>query len=128
MEEENRDFNVESEQGEALTKEQILERSRKENSKNGDERQRDRQKFIPFVGFIAGVISLFVVEIIYIVLGKPVSHLLAIMSTMLAAQSICQACVFKRLKMLFIVCAIVTALAAIMQWISFGLQLAGIDF
>lgn len=111
-----------------LSKEQILDRSRKENLKNGDERQRDRQKFIPFVGFIAGVFSLLIVEIVFIILGKPVYHLLAIMSTMLAAQSICQACVFKRLKIIFIVCAVITTLAAIMQWTTCILQLVGIDF
>lgn len=111
-----------------LTKEQILERSRKENLKNGDERQRDRQKLIPAIGFIAGIVSLFIVELVFIIMGKPISHLLAIMSTMLAAQSIGQACMYKRLRVVFIVCAVIITIAAIMQWIIFGLELAGIDF
>ncbi|MCH5164156.1 MAG: hypothetical protein J1F36_03990 [Clostridiales bacterium] len=111
-----------------LTKEQILECSRKENLKNGDERQRDKQKIIPAIGFLVGIVALFVVEIIFVIMDKPISHLLAIMSTMLAAQSIGQACVLKRLRVVFIVCAVITTIAAIMQWVMFGLQLANIDF
>ena len=113
---------------ETLTKDQILERSRKENLKNGDERRLGKMKLGHAVGFLAGIIALYIVELIFIILKEPIDHLLAIMTTMLSAYCICQACVIKRLKAVFIACAVIVTICAVLLWVFFGLQLAGIDF
>ena len=102
-----------------LLKEQILEQSRQEN-KNGDERDRERLKYAPYVGFLAGAVMIFILEIVMMFLHKDYLHLVIIMCTMLSAQSIYQSFVVTKNKRLIRVAAIVTTVCtvgAIICWI-----------
>lgn len=111
-----------------LSKEEILERSRNENKKNGDEREREKMKYAPYAGWLAGIVAIFIVEMVCLAKGQPVNHLLAIMTTMLAAQTIYQAVVAKRFKIVFCITAAIIAIGAVMIFVVWGLELAGIDF
>lgn len=119
-----------SRQSGGLSKEEILERSRKENQ-SGDERERDFMKWVPYCGYAAGILSTFVFEIIFLALDYDFLYVqvcLVILSTMMSAQIVCQAAVFKKHKPLMLTCAIIVTVCAVAQWVFFGLTVGGVDF
>ena len=125
MEEEN-----EKENTEALSKEDILERSRKENQKNGDEREQARWQFVSVCGYAGALLAAIVLMILFYAKdfdGIVIQGINLIFATAGGAMLCCTAIVAKRNKKLFLTLAIVEILACIMLWVFFALELAGIN-
>ena len=107
------------EENKELSDEEILEQFKKEN-KNGDERDRDRLKYAPYAGFLAGGIMILILEIVMMCLHKDYLHLVIVLCTMLSAQSIYQSFVVTKNKRAIRAAAIVTTVCtvgAIICWI-----------
>ena len=121
---------MESEQ--TLSKEEILARSRKENEKNGDEREQTKWKWVTYSGYLAMIITVVVIEFCYILLhqAEPFFYpIYVLLGTGMSAQTTCQAVVMKkgRGKTISIVCAVVLIAVTIALWVLFALSLAGIE-
>ena len=121
---------MESEQ--TLSKEEILARSRKENEKNGDEREQAKWKWVTYSGYLAMIITVVVIEFCYILLhqAEPFFYpIYVLLGTGMSAQTTCQAVVMKkgRGKTISIVCAVVLIAVTIALWVLFALSLAGIE-
>ena len=121
---------MESEQ--TLSKEEILARSRKENEKNGDEREQTKWKWVTYSGYLAMIITVVVIEFCYILFhqAEPFFYpIYVLLGTGMSAQTTCQAVVMKkgRGKTISIVCAVVLIAVTIALWVLFALSLAGIE-
>ncbi len=110
-----------------LSKEEILQRSRKENEKNGDEREQNRRLLAKYLGFAACMIACGVAIIVRACMGDLAYDLPAVIFTGVAAQNAAEAffTANKRLKWLAIFVAVLSVGVAILYWVQFGLQLAG---
>lgn len=112
----------------ALSKEEILARSRKENEKNGDERERGRRLWTRNIGFMATMLACAVALIVRVCMEEHNAYdLMAIIFTGLAAQNIAEAFITenKKLKALSIFVAVLSIGVAALYWAQFGLRLAG---
>ncbi len=112
----------------ALSKEEILARSRKENERCGDEREQGRKLRAKYLGFVAVVLACGVVMMVRLLTEDVVPYdLMAIMLTGLVAQNTVELFVTtnKTLRAVSIVAEIVVLAAAIMYWVEWGLSLAG---
>ena len=121
---------MESEQ--TLSKEEILARSRKENEKNGDEREQAKWKWVTYSGYLAMIITVVVIEFCYILLhqAEPFFYpIYVLLGTGMSAQTTCQAVVMKkgRGKTISVVCAALLIAVTIALWVLFALSLAGIE-
>ncbi len=119
---------MEEENSENLSKEEILERSRKEN-KTGDEREQRRILWSKFAGFAAMIIACGIVMIVNACLSDHISYeIFAVMFTGLGAQSVMEAFVIqnKAARIASIAAAVVIWIAAILYWVLWGMRLAGI--
>ncbi len=121
---------MESEQ--TLSKEEILARSRKENEKNGDEREQTKWKWVTYSGYLAMIITVVVIEFCYILLhqAEPFFYpIYVLLGTGMSAQTTCQAVVMKkgRGKTISVVCAVLLIAVTIALWVLFALSLAGIE-
>ena len=121
---------VECEQ--TLSKEEILERSRKENEKNGDEREQTKWKWVTYSGYLATIITVVVIEFCYILLRQDEVFfypIYVLLGTSMSAQTTCQAVVMKkgRGKTISIVCAVLLIAVTIALWVLFILSLFGIE-
>ena len=117
-----------SEKEEQLSKEEILARSRRENEKNGDEREQGKRLLSRNIGFMATVLACAVALIVRVCLEDTVPYeLMAIIFTGLFAQNAAEAffTANKRLKWLAIFVAVLSVGVATLYWVQFGLQLAG---
>ncbi len=115
-----------------LSKEEILERSRKENEKNGDEREQTKWKWVTYSGYLAMIITVVVIEFCYILLHRAEEFfypVYVLLGTAMSAQTTCQAVVMKkgRGKTISIVCAVLLIAVTIALWVLFALSLAGIE-
>ena len=115
-----------------LSKEEILARSRRENEKNGDEREQTKRKWVTYSGYLAIIITVAVIEFCYIMLHQGEAFfypLNVLLGTSMSAQTTCQAIVMKkgRGKTISIVCAVLLIAATIALWVLFALSLAGIE-
>lgn len=118
---------------EELTREEILKRSRKENQ-TGDEREREKWKFVPYCGYLGAILAIIILEIVYLVLdfnSLYVDSLMVILGTMSAAQLICQAVVTartqKKIKIVILILALIVTICAVSEWVLFGLKISGVD-
>ncbi len=116
-----------------LSKDEILERSRKENEKNGDEREQAKWKWVTYSGYLATVIAIVILMWCYILLHKAEEFfypLYVLLGTGMSAQTTCQAIVMKKGKgkTISIVCAVLLIAVTIAMWVLFALSLAGIEF
>ncbi len=121
---------VESKQ--TLSKEEILERSRKENEKSGDEREQAKWKWVTYCGYLATIITVVVIEFCYILLRQDEVFfypIYVLLGTSMSAQTTCQAVVMKkgRGKTISIVCAVLLIAVTVALWVLFALSLAGIE-
>ena len=121
---------MESEQ--TLSKEEILARSRKENEKNGDEREQTKWKWVTYSGYLAMIITVVVIEFCYILRqqAEPFFYpIYVLLGTGMSAQTTCQAVVMKkgRGKTISVVCAALLIAVTIALWVLFALSLAGIE-
>lgn len=115
---------------ETLSQEEILERSRRENEKYGDERQQKKWQWVVVCGYAGALFTVFVLEILFIVLGYDALYVQAlnlIALTACSAMVCCMAVVAKRLKKVFIALACIDVVAILLVWVFFALQLAGIQ-
>ncbi len=113
---------------EQLSKEEILARSRKENEKSGDERERGRRLWTKNVGFMATVLACAVALIVRVCFEDDVPYeIMAIILTGLAAQNITETFITenRKLKAFTFGVAVISIGVAILYWVEFGLQLAG---
>ncbi len=113
-----------------LSPEEILERAKKENEKNGDERQRSQMQWANYAGFIAMELACVIIMFSKIFMSDKFSpEFFCIMFTGIAAQNIVQACVNKnkKTKTVFIVCAALVAAGTVIMWTFWILGLCGID-
>ena len=122
---------TESEHMQSLSKEEILARSRKENEKNGDEREQTRWKWVTYSGYLATLITVVVIEFCYILLHQDEAFfypIYVLLGTSMSAQTTCQAIVMKKGKgkTISIVCAVLLIAVTIALWVLFALSLAGI--
>ena len=110
----------------ALSKEEVLARSRKENS-SGDEREQGRRLWSRSLGFAACVIACGVAIIVRACMGDLAYDLPAVIFTGVAAQNAAEAfyTANKKLKWLAIFVAVLSVGVATLYWVQFGLQLAG---
>ncbi len=110
-----------------LSKEEILQRSRKENEKNGDEREQNHRLRAKYLGFAACVIACGVAIIVRACMGDLAYDLPAVIFTGVAAQNASEAffTTNKKVKWLTIFVAVLAVGVAILYWVQFGLQLAG---
>ncbi len=110
-----------------LSKEEILQRSRKENEKNGDEREQNRRLRAKYLGFAACMIACGVAIIVRACMGDLAYDLPAVIFTGVAAQNAVEAfyTTNKKVKWLTIFVAVLSVGVAILYWVQFGLQLAG---
>ena len=114
---------------EELSPEEILERAKKENEKNGDERERGKIQWCNYAGYVAIALSCVVVMIVLTVInGKAPTAVMAILFTGIAAQNIVQACVNKqkKTKTVFIVCAVLITAGTAVYWVLWILGLCGV--
>lgn len=113
---------------EEKSKEEILELSRQENKKSGDERQKERMKWSNYVGFVVTMSAALIVLIVKMILNEQWTELLVIIYSGVAAQNIAQAIVLeqKKLRPLFIFTAVLISLVAIFYWVEWILALCGI--
>ncbi len=112
----------------ALSKEEVLARSRKENGINGDEREQGRRLWSKYVGFMATVLACAVVLFVRICTEDTVPYdLMAIIFTGLVAQNAVELFITtnKKLKVLSLIVTAVGLAAAILYWVEWGLSLAG---
>ena len=115
---------------EALSTEEILVRAKKENEKNGDERQRSQMQWGNYAGFIGMELACVIIMFSKIFTGNEFSpEFFCIMFTGVAAQNIVQACVNKnkKTKVVFIVCAALITAGALIMWVFWILGLCGIE-
>ncbi len=111
----------------ALSKEEILARSRREN-KSGDEREQSRRMWSKYAGFAAMVLACAVVLFVRICTEDTVPYdLMAIIFTGLVAQNSVELFVTtnKTLKALSLMATVVGLAAAILYWVEWGMFLAG---
>ncbi len=117
-------------QREPLSQEEILERSRKENEKYGDERQQKKWQLVSVCGFSGALFASIVLEILFMALGYD-SHLVQAINlipiTACGAMVCCMAFVSKRLKKVFISLACMEIAAVLLVWVFFVLNLVGIE-
>ena len=130
MEEEHEQIAENGEQ--TLSKEEILARSRKENEKNGDEREQARWKWVTYSGYLATIITVVVIEFCYILLHQGEAFfypIYVLLGTSMSAQTTCQAVVMKKGKgkIISIVCAVLLIAVTIALWVLFALSLVGIE-
>ncbi len=125
---EKQEQTTESESEQTLSKEEILERSRTENEKNGDEREQSRKLWSKYVGFMATVLACAVVLFVRVCTEDTVPYdLMAIIFTGLVAQNAVELFVTtnKKLKVLSLIVTAVGLAAAILYWVEWGMSLAG---
>ncbi len=120
------------ESAQPLSKEEILARSRKENEKAGDEREQAKWKWVTYVGYLATIITVVIIEFCYILLHQDEAFfypIYVLLGTSMSAQTTCQAVVMKkgRGKTISIVCAVLLIAVTIALWVLFALSLAGIE-
>ncbi len=128
--EENEEKIPETGEEKALSTEEILVRAKKENEKNGDERQRSQMQWANYAGFIGMELACVIIMFSKIFTGNEFSpEFFCIMFTGVAAQNIVQACVNKnkKTKVVFIVCAALITAGALIMWIFWILGLCGIE-
>ena len=125
--EENFNREAQSSEEPVLSKEEILQRSRKENEKNGDEREQNRRLRAKYLGFAACMIACGVAIIVRACMGDLAYDLPAVIFTGVAAQNAAEAFFTgnKKFKWLAILVAVLSVGVAVLYWVQFGLQLAG---
>ena len=116
----------------SLSKEEILEKSRRENEKNGDEREQAKWKWTVWSGYLAMILAVFVLVVCCVVFHKGEAllyPLFALTGTGMSAQTTCQAVIMKKGKgkTVSIVCAVLLIAATVALWVLFALSLAGIE-
>ena len=112
-----------------LSPEEILERAKKENEKNGDERERGKIQWCNYAGYVAIALSCVVVMIVLTVInGKAPTAVMASLFTGIAAQTVVQACVCrKKVRVVSAVCAALITAGALLYWALWILELCEVS-
>ncbi len=113
---------------EALSKEEILARSRRENEKNGDEREQGKRLLSRNIGFMVTILACAIAMIVRVCLEDTIPfELMAIIFTGLFAQNTAELffTTNKKLKALTLLVSAVSFAAAILYWVEWGLSFAG---
>ena len=112
---------VEDDGDKALSKEDILERSRKENEKAGDEREQQLRQYGIAIGSIVGMVLLLVVYIVdAVVLDKNSFELIGIMLAINGFNLLWQGIYGKKFKVMFMIVGIMNfamSIAFFVMWI-----------
>jgi len=117
---------VEEKETNPLTKEEILEMSRKENE-NGDEMEKQQYKTANAIGFVAGLIAASVIIIVNAVCSEKVPHeILMVIASMQAAQTIYTGVKVRRQRKIYLTIGILEIIGAVFFLVAWILELCGV--